>query len=136
MPCCGCVIWIIRCFSSFLYRSKSLSSSFSCAPLVLIIATSDYANTFLPVQVSLFVVVSMEIFSHRPVQADRTWPVSSAGVRGQVLLFLNLPLFHQVPINSELNLCLSIQLICTHSVRVMPELWGLLREQGNRISTF
>lgn len=32
------------------------------------------------------------------VQADRTWPVSSAGVRGQVLLFLqtlNLPLFHQ-----------------------------------------
>lgn len=32
------------------------------------------------------------------VQADRTWPVSSAGARGQVLLFLqtlNLPLFHQ-----------------------------------------
>lgn len=65
------------------------------------------------------------------VQADRTWPVSSAGVRGQVLLFLqtlNLPLFHQVPVKSELNLCLSIQLIRTHSVRVMLELWGLLTE--------
>lgn len=72
-----------------------------------------------------------DFLSSACVQADRTWPVSSAGVRGQVLLFLqtlNLPLFHQVPINSELNLCLSIQLMCTHLFWVMPELWGLLRE--------
>lgn len=48
-----------------------------------------------------------DFLSSACVQADRTWPVSSAGVRGQVLLFLqtlNLPLFHQVPSNSELNL--------------------------------
>lgn len=51
--------------------------------------TSDYTNTFSPVKVPVFVVVSMEIFSLRRVLRQTGLGLfSSAGVRGHVLLSL------------------------------------------------